>query len=114
ERQPRIMYNIGATYTNKQFDIGYHTEYFGKRFGNPSNLVTLDPYSIARLDAGYTFRLQQDGTLRLSGGVFNLFNNEGITEGNPRAGNAQTNTGDFFVGRPIIPRAFFLRATYTF
>lgn len=113
ERQPRFMYNAGITYDNKKFDAGIHTEYFGKRYGNASNLVLLDPYSIVRLDMGYQIRLT-DASLRISGGIFNLFNNEGITEGNPRAGNTQTNTGDFFVGRPIIPRSFFARAVFTF
>jgi hypothetical protein len=42
------------------------------------------------------------------------FNSEGITEGNPRAGDAQTNSGDFFVGRPVIPRSYYLRLTFNF
>ena len=113
ERQPRFMYNAGITYDNRKFDAGFHTEYFGKRYGNASNLVLLDAYSIARIDMGYTFRMD-DASLKISAGIFNVFNNEGITEGNPRAGNTQTNTGDFFVGRPIIPRSFFARATLSF
>jgi outer membrane receptor protein involved in Fe transport len=66
------------------------------------------------LTAGYNINLDNKSTLRLSGGVFNVFNSEGITEGNPRAGDAQTNSGDFFVGRPILPRSYYLRVTFTF
>lgn len=114
ERQPRAMFNAGIGYNNKRFDIGFHTDYYGRRFGNASNLVELDPYSIERLDMGYSFKLQDNTSVRIVAGIFNLFNSEGITEGNPRAGNTQTNTGDFFVGRPIIPRSFFARAAITF
>lgn len=114
ERQPRFMANGGISYNNKKFFAGFHTDYYAKRFGNASNLVELDPYSIERLDVGYKFPLADDASLKISVGSFNVFNSEGITEGNPRAGNAQQNTGDFFVGRPIIPRSFFGRLTVTF
>lgn len=114
ERQPRTMYNFGIGYNNRRFDVLFHTDYYGKRYGNASNLVELDPYSIARFDIGYTFELGGKERFRIGAGAFNLFNSEGITEGNPRAGNTQTNTGAFFVGRPIIPRSYFARMTLNF
>jgi iron complex outermembrane recepter protein len=114
ERQPRLMFNTGLTYNNKKFFAGFHTDYYAKRYGNASNAVELDPYSIERLDFGYVFPLPNNASIRLSAGAFNLFNSEGITEGNPRAGNAQQNTGEFFVGRPIIPRSFFGRIAISF
>ena len=114
ERQPRLMFNTGVSYNDKKFYAGFHTDYYAKRFGNSSNTVNLDPYSIERLDFGYTFGLPNNSSLKISAGAFNVFNSEGITEGNPRAGNAQQNTGDFFVGRPIIPRSFFGRLAITF
>ncbi len=114
ERQPQFEYDAGLNYNNGKFDFGFSNNYQGKRFGNASNLVTLDPYSIARLTTGYNISLENKSTLRISGGIFNVFNSEGITEGNPRAGDAQTNSGDYFVGRPILPRAYYLRLTYTF
>ncbi len=114
ERQPQFEYDAGVNYNNGKFDLGFSNNYQGKRFGNASNLVSLDPYSIARLTAGYNFALENKSTLRVSGGIFNLTNSEGITEGNPRAGDTQTNSGDYFVGRPILPRSYYLRLTYTF
>ncbi|PJE45675.1 MAG: TonB-dependent receptor [Sediminibacterium sp.] len=114
ERQPQFMYDAGLYYANKTFDISFSNNYQGKRFGNASNLVSLDPYSIARLTAGYNFSLDSKSSLRVSGGIFNMFNSEGITEGNPRAGDVQTNSGDFFVGRPILPRSYYVRLTFTF
>jgi iron complex outermembrane recepter protein len=114
ERQPQFMYNFSVGYNNRKFDVLFHSDYYGKRYGNASNLVELDPYAIARLDLGYTFKLQDKSSFRVGLGAFNLFNSEGITEGNPRAGNTQTNTGEFFVGRPIIPRSYFARMTLNF
>jgi outer membrane receptor protein involved in Fe transport len=114
ERQPQFMYDAGINYNNGKFDLGFSNNYQSKRFGNASNLVTLDPYSIARLTTGYNFSLENKSTLRVSGGIFNVFNSEGITEGNPRAGDTQTNSGNYFVGRPILPRAYYIRFTYTF
>ncbi|MFN2440395.1 MAG: TonB-dependent receptor domain-containing protein, partial [Chitinophagaceae bacterium] len=114
ERQPRFNFNTGLVYNNQNFDAAFNINYTGKRFGNASNLVELDPYSISRLDAGYTFKMNNNSTVRFGAGVFNLFDVVGVTEGNPRAGDAQTNTGTFFVGRPILLRSYFARATLTF
>lgn len=114
ERQPEFNVNGGLAYNNHTFDASFNVNYTGKRFGNASNAVELDPYNISRLDAGYTINMHNNSTIRLGAGIFNLFDVKGITEGNPRAGDAQTNTGDFFVGRPILPRAYFARATLTF
>ena len=114
ERQPRLNVNGGLTYNNKKFDASYSFNYTGKRFGNASNLVELAPYDISRLDAGYTFGINNNSFVRLGAGIFNLFDKVGVTEGNPRAGDAQTNSGDFFVGRPILPRSYFARLSLTF
>lgn len=111
ERQPRIMYSPSLAFDNKKFYAAFSIDYIGKRFGNASNLVALDAYSLGRLDAAYTFKMKNEESIRIAGGIFNIFNSEAVTEGNPRAGNAQTNTGDFFVGRLSLPRAFYLRLT---
>jgi len=114
ERQPKFNVNGGLTYDNRKFDAGFNINYTGKRFGNASNLVELDSYNISRLDAGYTCSINNTSSVRLGAGIFNLFDVKGITEGNPRAGDAQTNSGDFFVGRPILPRSYYVRLSLTF
>jgi len=44
--------------------------------------------------------------------VFNLTDTQGITEGSPRQGNAQSGQpAQLFVGRPILPRRMALRMT---
>jgi outer membrane receptor protein involved in Fe transport len=114
ERQPRLMYSPSLAYENKKFYAAFSLDYVGKRFGNAANLVELDPYTLARLDLAYSFTMKNEERLRISAGIFNLFNSTAVTEGNPRAGNAQTNTGDFFVGRVSLPRSFYMRMALSF
>ncbi len=113
-RQPDFLASAGVYYFGQKFDGGASVNYSGAKFTDDNNNVELDPYSIVRLDAGYTFNLGDAGeTLRLGAAVFNLTNSQGITEGNPRD-LSQSNSGVYFVGRPILPRRIFLRATFRF
>ncbi|MBD0278871.1 MAG: TonB-dependent receptor, partial [Flavisolibacter sp.] len=114
ERQPRVMFSPALSYDNRRFYASVTADYVGKRFGNAANLVELKPYTLVRVDLGYTFALSNAESFRISTGVFNLLNSEAVTEGNPRAGNAQTNTGDFFVGRISLPRAWYIRLGFNF
>jgi hypothetical protein len=89
--------------------------YHGDNFANDNNSVKLDAYNLVRLEAGYTFEFDSGQTLRVSGNVFNVTDDQGITEGSPRQGNAQSGApAQFFVGRPILPRRVMLRVTYDF
>lgn len=76
--------------------------------------MELDGFNIVRLDAGYAFPLGNDESLRFGIAIFNLLDADGVTEGSPRQGNSQVAGGNFFVGRPILPRRLFLRATFDF
>jgi outer membrane receptor protein involved in Fe transport len=114
ERQPRIMYSPALTYDNQRFFASLAADYVGKRFGNAANLVELRPYTLVRFDMGLNFRLSNEESFRITTGVFNLLDTEAVTEGNPRAGNQQTNTGDFFVGRISLPRAWYIRLGFNF
>ena len=51
---------------------------------------------------------------RLGLGVVNLTNSQGLAEGSPRVGATQVTGGQFFVGRPILPRRISVTATYSF
>ncbi len=114
-RIPNIMGMIGANYDNGVIDANFSSNFLGSKFANNSNSVELDGFNIVRLDAGYTLALgQNDESLRLGISVFNLLNADGVTEGSPRQGNSQVSGGNFFVGRPILPRRIFLRASFEF
>lgn len=113
-RQPELTGNIGIVYDNGLLDSRFGVSYFGDAFANDANTVELDSHVIATFDAGYTWELPNDQSFRIGLGVWNVFDSDGVTEGSPRQGNAQVSGGQFFVGRPILPRRISISARYEF
>ncbi len=114
-RQPTEMANIAIKFRNEKFDAALYGNYHGDNFANDSNTVKLDAYNLLRLEAGYTLEFNNGQTIRFSANIFNLTDEQGITEGSPRQGNAQSGApAQFFLGRPILPRRTMLRVTYDF
>jgi len=114
-RQPLAMVNLGARFNYNNFDAALMYNFHGDNYANDSNSVKLDSYNLVRLEAGYTFEFDSGQTLRVSGNVFNVTDEQGISEGSPRQGNAQSGAPEqFFVGRPILPRRAMIRVTYDF
>ncbi len=114
-RIPNVMGMVGLDYAGGGFDANVSSNFLGSKFANNSNTVELEGFNIVRLDAGYTFDLGSAGeSMRLGLAVFNLLDSAGITEGSPRQGNSQVGGGEFFVGRPILPRRLFVRAAFNF
>lgn len=114
-RIPNVMGMVGLSYDNGDFDANVSSNFLGSKFANNSNTVELDGFNIVRLDAGYTIDLGKgDESMRLGISVFNLLDAAGITEGSPRQGNSQVAGGNFFVGRPILPRRIFVKAAFSF
>lgn len=115
-RQPNFLGSMGVYYDNGKFDGLFSFNHTGSKFAADNNNVELDAITIARIGAGYEFNMgneDDDNTLRLGFSVFNLFDDEGVTEGDPRNIN-QAGDAEFFFGRPILPRRFFLTATFNF
>ncbi|GAA3592994.1 carboxypeptidase-like regulatory domain-containing protein [Flavivirga amylovorans] len=115
-RQPNFIGALGVYFDDSNWDALFSLNYTGSKFAADNNNVELDAITIARLGAGYEFNVgdkDSDDTLRLGFSVFNLFNDEGVTEGDPRNINQQGDA-EFFFGRPILPRRFFLTATFNF
>lgn len=113
-RQPSLTGNLGVSYDDGYVDARIAVSYFGDAYANDSNTVELDSHNITTLDAGYTWEFNNDQALRLGIGVWNLFDSDGVTEGSPRQGNSQVSGGQFFVGRPILPRRVSITARYDF
>lgn len=113
ERQPELLYNAGLYYDEGAFDLSVFTNYTGPNFTASNNLIELDGWNIANLDAGYKVPVAT-GSLRVSVNVFNLFNTDAVTEGSPRQDANQVANGAFFVGRPVLPRRITGRLTYNF
>ncbi|SDW52387.1 Outer membrane receptor proteins, mostly Fe transport [Lutibacter oricola] len=113
-RQPNFLGNIGLNFDNKKYDAVFSMSHTGEKFAADNNNVELEAITIARLGAGYTFNIGEDEeNLRLGFSIFNLFDDEGVTEGDPRNVD-QSGDAEFFFGRPILPRRFFLTATFNF
>ena len=113
QRQPDVIGTVELLYNNPNgFDASFGYNYRGESFGNNSNTVTLDSFGFMRAAVGYTIELEDDKSLHLGLSVFNLGDEVGLTEGNPRAGGAAA--GAFGVGRPILPRRTYFKATYRF
>ncbi|MEM9362449.1 MAG: TonB-dependent receptor [Bacteroidota bacterium] len=114
-RQPNFLGSLGLNYDNNNFDANFTLNHTGSKFTDDTNNVELDAITIARIGAGYTFRTEEINSVRVGFSIFNLFDSDGLTEGNPRAGiGGQVDDGEFFFGRPILPRRFFLTATFNF
>ncbi len=114
-RQPNVLGSLGLNYDNQIFDASFILNHTGSKFTDDGNNVELDAITLARLGAGYTFETLNEGDVRIGLSVFNLFDSQGLTEGNPRAGiGGQVDNGDFFFGRPVLPRRVFLTATFNF
>lgn len=116
-RQPSFLTTLGLHYDKDSFDALFTLNHTGKKFTADNNNVELDAINIFRLGAGYTFALSDEEDrnedLRIGFSVFNLFDDAGVTEGDPRNVN-QAGNAEFFFGRPILPRRMFLTATLNF
>jgi iron complex outermembrane recepter protein len=112
-RQPNVLWNAGLYYNDGRFDAALFNTYTGSTFTSEANAIQLDSYNIARFDAGYTFNWG-DHSARVGFDIYNLFDDDGITEGSPRQDTAQTTGGAFFVGRPVLPRRYSVRFTFDF
>jgi iron complex outermembrane recepter protein len=113
ERQPSLLYNAGLYYDDERFDASIFTNYTGDDFTASNNLIKLDGFNVVNLDAGYKFAMGGH-KVRLGVNVFNLLNTDATTEGSPRQDNNQTTGGQFFVGRPVLPRRIAARLTVDF
>lgn len=113
ERQPDVLYNIGLYYDDGALDASIFTNYTGDNYTASTNTIELQGWNVANLDAGYSFGIGAN-KLRIGVNVFNLFNSDAVTEGSPRQDVNQTVGGAYFVGRPVLPRRYTARLTYSF
>ena len=114
ERKPKTFANAALAYDDGSLDASVSVNHQSRAYSNNANSAVLPAYNLWRLTAGYKMRLGGDSSLRLGLGVFNLTNSQGLAEGSPRVGATQVTGGQFFVGRPILPRRISVTATYSF
>jgi outer membrane receptor protein involved in Fe transport len=115
ERQPNILYNAGLYYDDGHLDASFYTNYTGDNYVASNNAILLEGWNIVNFDAGYKIPVGSNGaSVRVGVNVFNLFNEDAVTEGSPRQDNNQTVGGAFFVGRPVLPRRITGRIAFNF
>lgn len=114
ERKPKTFANAALVYDDGSMDASLSVNHQSRAYSNNANSAVLPAYNLWRLTAGYKMRMGGDSSLRLGMGVFNLTNSQGLAEGSPRVGATQVTGGQFFVGRPILPRRVSFTATYSY
>ena len=103
DNQVRRIPNYFFTFTpGYEFILGLEAHvafsYFGKKYSDTGNLNQLPGYSV--INAGASYQIDMI-TFFVDGS--NLANTIGLTEGNPRL---DAPSGEFFMARPILGRAF--------
>ncbi|HEV2569558.1 TonB-dependent receptor [Sphingomonas sp.] len=114
ERQPEILYNAGLYYDNDALDASLFTNFTGHNFTAANNAIELKGWNVVNFDAGYKIDLGGDRKVRIGVNVFNLLDEDAVTEGSPRQDINQTVGGAYFVGRPVLPRRITARVTFNF
>jgi outer membrane receptor protein involved in Fe transport len=113
-RQPEWMFNAGLYYNAHHFDASVLDDFTGRTFTSDLNNIPLPAFHVIRLNGGYTFRPTATGQLRIGFDIYNLFDNQAVTEGSPRLGTLQNTGQAFFVGRTVLPRRWRVQASYKF
>lgn len=114
ERKPKQFANAALTYDDGSYDGSLSWNYQSRAFTSPLNNIVLPSYSLWRMTAGYKMSLAGGQSIRFGLGVFNLLDSQGLAEGSPRQGTNQTAGGQYFDGRPILPRRVTLTASYSY
>ncbi len=114
ERKPKTFANAALAYDDGTLDASISVNHQSRAFSNNANSAVLPAYNLWRMTAGYRMRMGGDSSLRFGLGVFNLTDSQGLAEGSPRLGATQVTGGQYFVGRPILPRRVTFTATYSY
>jgi iron complex outermembrane receptor protein len=112
--QPQFLYNAGLYYDDGALDVSVFTNYTGDYFTAATNTIQLEGWNVVNFDAGYKIQLGGRTNVRVGVNVFNVFNEDAVTEGSPRQDVTQSATGAFFVGRPVLPRRIVGRVAFNF
>ena len=112
-RQPKVLSTLRLDYDNSKLDAFASANIRGSQYNDDANNVELDGFTVIRIGGGYTFSFEEDKSLRVGFSVYNLGDSQGLSEGDPRA-FAQSASGQYFNGRPILPRRVFFNATFNF
>jgi outer membrane receptor protein involved in Fe transport len=114
QRQPNVLANAGLYFRHRGFDGAFYDSYTGRTFTSDLNNIELPSYHIFRLDLGYSYAFTRGDRVRLGLSVYNLFDNQAVSEGSPRQGTLQNVGQAYFIGRQVLPRRISARLSYDF
>ena len=114
QRQPNVLANAGLYVRYRGFDGSFYDSYTGRTFTSDLNNIELPSYHIFRLDLGYARTFTGGARARLGLSVYNLFDNQAVSEGSPRQGTLQNVGQAYFIGRQVLPRRIAARLSYDF
>jgi outer membrane receptor protein involved in Fe transport len=113
-RVPTVSYRLvpGVNLLDDALRLQLSYEYEGARFVDSANSVRLPAYRVLNFSARYRFAPALSGFLY----VDNLDNSQGLTEGNPRAGELQNADAgaNTFLARPVLGRTVRVALKYDF
>lgn len=102
--------DLTVGYSWPRFSLSGNWNYYGDRFANNSNTIVLPSFDVSSLRAAYHVSDSTEITLA----VQNLFDDIGLTEGNPRTDETSVAQGAVFLARPILPRRTTLAIDFSF
>jgi len=108
-RIPDVLLTLRPTFQFGGFKSFLSWTHVGERYSDDANTTTLPAYDTFALGVIYG---QRRTSYALH--VTNLFNEVGLTEGNPRSGQVVGNLSDVYLARPILGRAIRLSVGYRF
>ncbi len=114
-RVPKTYGSVGVVYELPAGNFGIIAvnatyKYTGSRPAALDNIATIS--SFGEVAAGVSLTAKNGLTYRLQ--AQNLFDQEGLTEGDPRTSQSTSSTGAYFNARPIFPRSIVASVTYAF
>jgi len=113
-RVPKTSYRLvpGLNLLEGKLRLQLAYEYEGARFVDAANTVKLPGYSVFNLSGRY----QVDKQTSVFAYVDNVTNSQGLTEGNPRAGELQSADAlaNTFIARPLLGRTVRVALKYDF
>ncbi|GGN60633.1 TonB-dependent receptor [Novosphingobium indicum] len=113
-RVPKLMIRAvpGVNLFNGRVRAEAEIEHYTKRYPDIANSQVLPAYTLVNLNA----RAQVTDNIAIGLNVQNLFNELGLTEGNPRAGsfNVGDSNSQYFLARPVFGRTVRLNASLSF
>lgn len=114
QRKPNEVVNLGIDVNVENIDFSLQINHQGRAFGNDANTSKLPSFQYLNLNLGYSIDVGNEDSFRIGLSVFNVTDEQGLQEGNPRFDQDSNTAPEFVSARPILPRRYTVKLTYDF